>query len=88
MLRFTFNENDIHFELRTTHISSTIVIFWAQIVITYYGIEVVLEDRVTLVIPSSNNGLLEEYEDHRGQEESAQSEDGSSRGSSSDPESG
>ena len=59
MPRFTFHENDIHFELRTTHIG-VIVTFLAQIVITYYGFEVVLEDRVTLVIPSSNNGLLEE----------------------------
>ena len=60
MPRFTFHENDIHFELRTTHISSTIVTFWARIVITYYGIEVVLEDRVTLVISPSNIGLLED----------------------------
>ena len=60
MLRFTFNENDIHFELRTTYISPTIVTFWAQIVITCYGTEVVLEDRVTLIIPPSNIGLLED----------------------------
>ena len=59
MPRFTFHENDIHFELRTTHIG-VMLTSWARIVITYYGFEVVLEDRVTLIVPSSNNGLLEE----------------------------
>ena len=59
MPRFTYHENDIRFEVRTTHIG-VIVTFWARIVITYHGFEVVLEDRVTLVIPPSNTGLLEE----------------------------
>ena len=64
MLRFTFNENDIHFELRTTHISPTIVTFWARIVITCYGTEVVLEDQVTLIIPPGNIVLLENWEEN------------------------
>ena len=59
MPRFTYHENDIRFEVRTTHIG-VIVTFWARIVITYHGFEVVLEDSVTLVITPSNNSLLGE----------------------------
>ena len=59
MLRFTFNENDIHFEIGTIPISPSIVIFWARIVITCYGTEVVLEDQVTLIIPPGDTVLLE-----------------------------
>ena len=59
MPRFTYHENDIRSEVRTTHIG-VIVTFWARIVITYNGFEVVLEDSVTLVITPSNNSLLGE----------------------------
>ena len=59
MLRFTFNENDIHFEIGTIRISPSIVTFWARIVIICYGTEVVLKDRFTLIIPPGNIVLLE-----------------------------
>ena len=59
MPRFMYHENDIRFEVRTTHIG-VMVTFWARIVITYHGFEVVLEDSVTIVITPSNNSLLGE----------------------------
>ena len=59
MPTFSFHEHDIRFTVRTTSIG-VIVTFMARIVINYNGLEVVLQDSVTIVVIPSNINLIGE----------------------------
>ena len=59
MPTFSFHEHDIRFTVTTTSIG-VIVTFVARIIINYRGLEVVLQDRVTIVVIPSNINLIGE----------------------------
>ena len=59
MPTFSFHEHEIRFTVRTTNIG-VIVTFMARIVINYHGLEVVLQDSVTIVVIPSNINLIGE----------------------------
>ena len=56
----TILQNNVRVEVSTTRIGPSIVIILARIVLTYHGIEVVLQDQVTLNhVHPENTTLLE-----------------------------
>ena len=59
MPTFSFHEHDIRFTVTTTSIG-VIVTFVARIIINYNGLEVVLQDRVTIVVIPSGINLIRE----------------------------
>ena len=59
MPTFSFHEHKIRFTVTTTSIG-VIVTFVARIVINYNGLEVVLQDRVTIVVIRSSINLIRE----------------------------
>ena len=59
MPTFSFHDSNIRFTVATTSIG-VIVTFVARIVINYHGIDVVLQDRVTIVVIPSGINLIGE----------------------------
>ena len=59
MPTFSFHEHDIRFTVTTTSIG-VIVTFVAKIIINYRGLEVVLQERLTIVVIPSGINLIRE----------------------------
>ena len=59
MVSFNFNENDTSIEIHTFHISPTIAIIWAKIVVIFSGIRVVLQDQVRIVTASDGTAMIQ-----------------------------
>ena len=59
MVSFHFNEDDTSIEIHTFHISPSIPVIWAKIVVIFCGTRVVLQDRVRLVIASDGTAMIQ-----------------------------